>query len=57
MPLAVYVALQSDLDAAVVLSVLLLLLSIALLLALRSAPAALPWSRPGAVVSRAQATR
>jgi len=57
MPLAVYIALQSDLDTAIVLSVLLLFLSIALLLALRSAPLALPWSRPGAVVPRTQATR
>lgn len=36
MPLAVYVALQTDLEAAVTLSVLLLLLSVALLVALRS---------------------
>jgi molybdate transport system permease protein len=48
MPLAVYVALQSDLDAAVVLSVLLLLMSFALLLALRSAPSGFLWGRPGA---------
>jgi len=47
MPLAVYVALQSDLDTAVLLSVLLLLVSFALLLALRSAPAGVPWSRGG----------
>jgi molybdate transport system permease protein len=39
MPLAVYIALQSDLDAAVVLSVLLLLMAFGLLLGLRSAPA------------------
>lgn len=39
MPLAVYVALQSDLDAAVVLSVLLLVMAFGLLLGLRSAPA------------------
>jgi molybdate transport system permease protein len=45
MPLAVYVALQSDLDTAVLLSVLLLIVSFGLLLALRSAPAGLPWSR------------
>ena len=38
MPLAVYVALQSDLDAAVVLSVLLLVMSFGLLLGLRAAP-------------------
>ena len=35
MPLAVYVALQSDLDAALVLSVLLLVASVALLAGLR----------------------
>ena len=39
MPLAVYIALQSDLDTAVVLSILLLVMSFALLLGLRSAPA------------------
>jgi len=39
MPLAVYMAMQSDLDTAVVLSVLLLLMSFGLLLGLRSAPA------------------
>ena len=38
MPLAVYLALQSDLDAAVALSVLLLLVSFAVLLAVRSVP-------------------
>jgi molybdate transport system permease protein len=38
MPLAVYVALQSDLDAAAVLSVLLLLMAFGLLLGLRAAP-------------------
>src|SRR5205823_5595074 len=48
MPLAVYIALQSDLDAAVVLSVLLLVMSFALLLALRSAPSSWLWSRTGA---------
>ncbi len=48
LPLAVYVALQSDLDTAVVLAVLLLAMSFALLLALRLAPAGLLWSRPGA---------
>ena len=47
MPLAVYVALQSDLDTAVLLSVLLLLVSFALLLALRSAPSGFLWSRAG----------
>jgi molybdate transport system permease protein len=40
MPLAVYIALQSDLDAAVALSVILLVFSFALLLALRRVPAA-----------------
>jgi molybdate transport system permease protein len=39
MPLAVYLSLQSDLDAAVALALLLLAWSFALLLALRSAPA------------------
>jgi molybdate transport system permease protein len=48
LPLAVYVALQSDLDTAVVLAVLLLVMSFALLLALRLAPPGLLWSRPGA---------
>jgi len=38
MPLAVYVALQSDLDTAVVLSVILLVMSFGLLMGLRSAP-------------------
>ncbi len=38
MPLAVYIALQSDLDAAVALSVLLLLVSVAVLLAVRLLP-------------------
>ena len=45
MPLAVYVSLQSDLDAAVLLSVLLLVMSFGLLLALRSAPSSFPWAR------------
>jgi molybdate transport system permease protein len=45
MPLAVYVALQSDLDAAVVMSVLLLLMAFGLLLGLRSAPAGWFWRR------------
>jgi len=40
MPLAVYLALQSDLEAAVALSVLLLVVSVALLIALRAAPLA-----------------
>jgi molybdate transport system permease protein len=45
LPLAVYVALQSDPDRAVVLSVLLLATSFLLLLALRVAPAGLLWRR------------
>ena len=45
MPLAVYVALQSDLDAAVVLSVLLLAMAFGLLLGLRSAPSGWFWNR------------
>lgn len=45
MPLAVYIALQSDLDAAVVLSVLLLVMAFGLLLGLRSAPAGWFWNR------------
>ena len=48
MPLAVYVALQSDLDTAVVLSVLLLLTSFGLLLGLRTAPAGWMAYRPDA---------
>lgn len=48
MPLAVYVALQSDLDAAVVLSVLLLFMAFGLLLGLRSAPAGWFWNRASA---------
>ena len=48
MPLAVYVSLQSDLDTAVVLSVLLLLVSFGLLLGLRSAPSGFLWNRAGA---------
>jgi molybdate transport system permease protein len=48
MPLAVYVALQSDLDAAIVLSVLLLLMAFGLLLGLRSAPAGWFWNRANA---------
>ena len=55
MPLAVYEAMQTDLDAAIVLSVLLLLMSLGLLLGLRAAP-------PGFLENRAatrapQATR
>ena len=48
MPLAVYIALQSDLDAAVVLSVLLLMMAFGLLLGLRSAPAGWFWNRGSA---------
>lgn len=48
MPLAVYVALQSDVDSAVVLSVLLLAMAVGLLLGLRAAPAGSWWSRPRA---------
>jgi len=47
MPLAVYVALQSDLDAALVLSVLLLAMACALLFGLRSAPAGWLFNRAG----------
>jgi molybdate transport system permease protein len=43
MPLAVYIALQSDLEAAVALSVMLLVFSFALLLALRRLPARVRW--------------
>jgi molybdate transport system permease protein len=42
MPLGVYVALQQDLDLAVTLSLILVVMSLALLLGLRSLPAALP---------------
>jgi len=48
MPLAVYVALQSDLDAAVALSILLLLMSMGLLIGLRAAPSVFPGVRTGA---------
>jgi molybdate transport system permease protein len=41
MPLAVYIALQTDLEASVALSVILLVFSFALLLALRNAPRAI----------------
>jgi molybdate transport system permease protein len=41
MPLAVYLALQSDVDAAIALSVLLLLFSLAVLLTIRLGPARL----------------
>ena len=43
MPLAVYVALQSDLDAAVALSVLLIVMAFGLLLGLRAAPVGWFW--------------
>ena len=49
MPLAVYVALQSDLDSAVVLSVLLLVMAFGLLLGLRLAPAGWFWNRSRAL--------
>lgn len=52
MPLAVYIALQSDLDAAVVLSVLLLVMAFGLLLGLRSAPAGWFWNRSSALAQR-----
>ncbi len=45
MPLAVYVALQSDLDTAVLLSVLLTAMAFVLLLGLRSAPRNWLWNR------------
>ncbi len=48
MPLAVYTAMQGDLDAAIALSVLLLVLSCTLLLGLRLAPAGAFWERPRA---------
>ena len=41
MPLAVYLALQSDLEAAIALSVLLLLFSLTVLLAIRLSPSSL----------------
>ncbi len=49
MPLAVYVALQSDLDAAIVLSVVLLAMSIGLLFGLRAAPDGFAWNRARAL--------
>ncbi len=57
MPLAVYVALQSDLDAAVVLSVLLLLMAFGLLAGLRSSPASGFWNRANARPRDHQTTR
>jgi molybdate transport system permease protein len=53
MPLAVYIALQSDLDAAVAMSVLLLALSLGVLLAIRlAAPGLAPLSRRARPASR-----
>jgi molybdate transport system permease protein len=49
MPLAVYLALQSDLDAAIALSVLLLLFSLTILLTIRAGPA-----RLSALIARAR---
>jgi molybdate transport system permease protein len=57
MPLAVYVALQSDLDTAILLAVLLLLMSLGLLLALRAGPSGLLWNRADAGHSSPQAAR
>jgi len=48
MPLAVYVAFQTDLEAAIALSVILMLLSFLLLLGLRATPAGLAGRRPTA---------
>jgi len=48
MPLAVYMALQTDLEAAVALAVLLLIFSAALLVGLRLTPLGPPWARPDA---------
>jgi molybdate transport system permease protein len=48
MPLAVYMAMQSDLDSAVVLAVLLLVMSFGLLLGLRFAPVGWFWRREDA---------
>lgn len=45
MPLAVYVAMQSDLDAAIVLSVLLLVMALGLLAGLRASPPGSFWAR------------
>jgi molybdate transport system permease protein len=57
LPLAVYVSLQSDLDTAVVLAVLLLAMSFVFLLALRSAPSGFLWNRPDAGTPGSQAAR
>jgi molybdate transport system permease protein len=48
MPLAVYVAFQTDLEASIVLSVILMLLSFLLLVGLRATPAGLAGRRPTA---------
>jgi molybdate transport system permease protein len=50
MPLAVYIQLQSDLDRAVALSVLLLVMSGVLLLALRYSPVGLFWKKSDAAL-------
>jgi molybdate transport system permease protein len=52
MPLAVYVQLQSDLDRAVALSVLLLVMSGVLLVALRYSPVGLFWKKSDAPLHR-----
>lgn len=57
MPLAAYISLQSDVDAAVALSILLLAWSFALLLALRSAPAFRMGGAPDARRSRTAPAR
>jgi molybdate transport system permease protein len=57
MPLAVYVALQSDLDLAVILSVVLLVMSLGLLFALRTAPVGLFWDKAIARAPSRQAVR
>jgi ABC-type sulfate transport system permease component len=48
MPLGVYIALQSDLDAAIVLAVLLLVMAFGLLMGLRAAPSGWFWNRSNA---------
>ena len=45
MPLAVYVAMNSDLDTAIVLAILLLVMSFTLLLGLRASPSTFLWNR------------
>ncbi len=57
MPLAVYVALQSDIDRAFVLAILLLFMSVALLFALRLGPAATVFSLPHARAGRPSPAR